>query len=142
GPRPASRSAPSPGGWPSCSPWPPPSRGRPCGRSGYGPHVRLCVGQRSHDLTTRSLVMAILNRTPDSFFDKGEHAPMDKFLRRAEEVVADGADILDVGGVKAGPGPEVTEPEEIDRVLPAIEALHARFDVPISVDTLRASVAA
>jgi dihydropteroate synthase len=104
--------------------------------------VRLCIGQRTHDLTTRSLVMAILNRTPDSFFDKGEHAPMDKFLRRADDVVAQGADILDVGGVKAGPGPEVDEAEELDRVMPAIAALHERFDVPISVDTWRASVAA
>jgi len=86
--------------------------------------------------------MAILNRTPDSFFDKGLHAPMDRFLRRADDVVAEGADILDVGGVKAGPGPDVDEPEELDRVIPAIEALRARFDVPISVDTWRASVAA
>ena len=67
--------------------------------------------------------MGILNRTPDSFFDKGTHAPMDRFLRHAEELVTEGADILDVGGVKAGPGPEVTEPEELDRVIPAIEAL-------------------
>ncbi len=85
--------------------------------------------------------MAILNRTPDSFFDKGAHAVMDKFLRRAEQVVNEGADILDVGGVKAGPGPEVDEAEELERVIPAIEALQARFDLPISVDTWRASVA-
>jgi dihydropteroate synthase len=54
--------------------------------------------------------------------------------------VAEGADFLDVGGVKAGPGPEVTEAEELDRVVPALEALRARFDVPLSVDTWRASV--
>ncbi len=53
----------------------------------------------------------------------------------------DGADLLDVGGVKAGPGPEVGEAEELDRVIPAIEALRARFDIPLSVDTWRASVA-
>ena len=100
------------------------------------------MGDQIYELATRSLVMAILNRTPDSFFDKGEHAPMDRFLKRAAAVVAEGADILDVGGVKAGPGPEVTEAEELDRVIPAIEALRARFDVPISVDTWRASVAA
>jgi dihydropteroate synthase len=99
------------------------------------------VGDRSYELATRSLVMAILNRTPDSFFDKGVHAPMDAFLRRADEVVAEGADLLDVGGVKAGPGPEVGEAEELERVVPAIEALHSRFDVPISVDTWRSSVA-
>ena len=56
--------------------------------------------------------------------------------------MAEGADLLDVGGVKAGPGPEVTEAEELDRVIPAVEALAARFDLPLSVDTWRASVAA
>lgn len=85
--------------------------------------------------------MGILNRTPDSFYDRGRYWDLDRFYRRAEDLVADGADLLDVGGVKAGPGPEVGEQEEIDRVVPAIEALHARFDVPISVDTWRASVA-
>jgi len=85
--------------------------------------------------------MGILNRTPDSFFDQGEFWDLDAFFRRAEQLVVDGADLLDVGGVKAGPGPEVTEQEELERVVPAIEALHARFDLPISVDTWRASVA-
>src|SRR6202163_4996214 len=85
--------------------------------------------------------MGILNRTTDSFYDKGAFYEMDRFLARAEQLVADGADILDVGGVKAGPGPEVTEEEEFDRVLPAVEALHARFDIPLSADTWRASVA-
>jgi dihydropteroate synthase len=85
--------------------------------------------------------MGILNRTPDSFYDRGAYWDFDAFLRQAEGLVADGADILDVGGVKAGPGPEVTEAEELERVVPAIEALHARFDVPLSVDTWRASVA-
>jgi dihydropteroate synthase len=85
--------------------------------------------------------MGILNRTPDSFYDKGATFELDPLLARAEDLMADGADILDVGGVKAGPGPEVTEAEELDRVLPAIEALRARFDVPLSVDTWRASVA-
>lgn len=85
--------------------------------------------------------MGILNRTPDSFYDRGSYFDFDAFLRRADALVADGADILDVGGVKAGPGPEVTEAEELDRVVPAVEALAARFDVPLSVDTWRASVA-
>jgi dihydropteroate synthase len=103
--------------------------------------VQLDLGGRSYDITTRSLVMAILNRTPDSFFDQGAYFELDATLRLAEEHVANGADILDVGGVKAGPGPEVDEQEEMDRVLPAVEALHARFDLPISIDTWRASVA-
>ena len=84
--------------------------------------------------------MGILNRTPDSFYDQGATWTFDAFLRRADELVHDGADLLDVGGVKAGPGPDVDEPEELDRVIPAVEALHARFDTPLSVDTWRASV--
>jgi len=103
--------------------------------------VLLELGDRKYDLTARSLVMGILNRTPDSFYDRGEYWDLDAFYRRADRLVADGADILDVGGVKAGPGPEVGEAEEMDRVTPAIAALHERFDVPLSVDTWRASVA-
>ncbi|MDP9386996.1 MAG: dihydropteroate synthase [Actinomycetota bacterium] len=103
--------------------------------------MRLCLGPRGYDVTARALVMGILNRTPDSFFDKGAYFSHDRFLRRAEQLVAEGADLLDVGGVKAGPGPEVTAAEELDRVVPAVAALTARFDVPVSVDTWRASVA-
>jgi dihydropteroate synthase len=93
------------------------------------------------DVTHRALVMGILNRTPDSFFDQGTYFDFDAFLRKADTLVADGADFLDVGGVKAGPGPEVTVDEELERVVPAIAALRSRFDVPISVDTFRATVA-
>ncbi len=84
--------------------------------------------------------MGILNRTPDSFYDQGATFGLDDLLRRAEALVVDGADLLDVGGVKAGPGPEVTESEELDRVIPTIEALRERLGVPVSVDTWRASV--
>ena len=101
----------------------------------------LRLGDRPVDVTHRSLVMGILNRTPDSFYDRGEFWNFDSFLHLADQHVDAGADILDVGGVKAGPGPEVTEQEELDRVLPAIDALVQRFDTPISVDTWRASVA-
>jgi dihydropteroate synthase len=104
--------------------------------------MKLAIGARTYDVATRSLVMGILNRTPDSFFDKGEHFAMDAMLRRADQLVAEGADILDVGGVKAGPGPAVTLHEELDRVIPAVAALRERFDVPISADTWRATVAA
>jgi len=103
--------------------------------------MRLRLGDRTFDLGTRALVMGILNRTPDSFYDKGATFSLDALLARADELVTEGADILDVGGVKAGPGPEVSEAEELDRVVPTIEALHARMDVPLSVDTWRASVA-
>ena len=99
--------------------------------------MRLSLGPATYDLTTRSLVMGILNRTPDSFFDLGNHFAFDAFCRRAEQLVDEGADILDIGGVKAGPGPEVSLEEELDRVVPAVEAARARFDVPLSVDTWR-----
>ena len=95
----------------------------------------LDLGSRRYDLTHRALVMGILNRTPDSFFDKGTTFDLDKFWARAEQLVDDGADILDVGGVKAGPGPEVTESEELDRVVSAVAGLVERFDVPASIDT-------
>jgi dihydropteroate synthase len=85
--------------------------------------------------------MGILNRTTDSFFDKGAYFALDDLVRLADQHATDGADLLDVGGVKAGPGPTVTEQEELDRVIPAIEALHERIDLPLSVDTWRASVA-
>jgi dihydropteroate synthase len=104
------------------------------------PHPGVRVGDRRVDVRTRVLVMGILNRTPDSFYDRGATFGLDAFLRRADELVADGADLLDVGGVKAGPGPDVSEAEELERVVPAIAALRARFDVPISVDTWRAAV--
>lgn len=102
--------------------------------------ARFRLGDRVHDVTNRTLVMGVLNRTPDSFFDQGATFELDALLRRAEQLVVEGVDILDVGGVKAGPGPEVTEAEELDRVLPAIEALRARFEVPLSIDTWRAAV--
>jgi dihydropteroate synthase len=103
--------------------------------------VRLVLGDRSHDLSTRALVMGIVNRTPDSFYDRGDTFDLDALLGRAATMVAQGADLIDIGGVKAGPGPEVTEAEELHRVVPAIAALRARIDIPISVDTWRASVA-
>jgi dihydropteroate synthase len=104
------------------------------------PYPRLRLGDATIDITTRAVVMGILNRTPDSFYDRGATWDFDAFLARAETLVREGADMLDVGGVKAGPGPEVDEAEERERVVPAVEALAARFDTPISVDTWRASV--
>lgn len=87
------------------------------------------------DITYRTVIMGILNRTPDSFFDGGTYFDFDAFLSKAEQLVLDGADFLDVGGVKAGPGPAVETDEELQRVVPAVAALRERFDVPISVDT-------
>jgi dihydropteroate synthase len=104
------------------------------------PAFSFRLGDEVRDLTTRTLVMGILNRTPDSFYDHGATFELDSLLRRAEVLVEQGADLLDVGGVKAGPGPDVDEAEELDRVIAPIAALHERFDVAISCDTWRASV--
>lgn len=102
----------------------------------------LDLGGRRFDITSRALVMGIINRTTDSFYDHGATWEWDAFWRRAAEIVEEGADVIDVGAVKAGVGPEVTEAEEMDRLLPAVEGLVERFGVPVSVDTWRASVAA
>jgi dihydropteroate synthase len=101
----------------------------------------LQLGRRRFDLGHRALVMGIVNRTPDSFYDHGATFGFDALLRRSAQLVAEGADIIDVGGVKAGPGPEVSESEELDRVVPSVAAIVERFDVAVSVDTWRASVA-
>ena len=80
------------------------------------------LGDAVHDLTNRTLVMGILNRTPDSFYDRGATFGLDDLVRRAEQLAVEGADLLDIGGVKAGPGPEVSEAEELDRVVPGDRA--------------------
>jgi dihydropteroate synthase len=90
--------------------------------------------------TSRCLVMGILNRTPDSFFDGGR-MDLDASVAHGAAMVAAGADLIDLGAVKAGPGDEVSEDEEIGRLLPLVEAL-ARSGAVISVETGRPSVAA
>ncbi|MGC2486711.1 MAG: dihydropteroate synthase [Acidimicrobiales bacterium] len=101
----------------------------------------LSLGDRRVNVSRRAVVMGILNRTSDSFYSPAATYDLDEFFARAEALVREGADILDVGGVKAGPGDEVSEEEELDRVVPAIEELAKRFDVALSVDTWRAAVA-
>ncbi|HZY75756.1 MAG TPA: dihydropteroate synthase [Jatrophihabitantaceae bacterium] len=87
-------------------------------------------------------VMAIVNRTPDSFYDGGQNVRLDAALAACAQAVADGADIVDIGGVRAGYGPTVDAAEEIDRVLPVVTAVRERFpELVISVDTWRAEVA-
>ena len=87
-------------------------------------------------------VMAIVNRTPDSFYDKGATFASEKALLRIDGAVFAGASIIDIGGVKAGPGDDVSVAEEIDRVVPLIAAARGRHpDVTLSVDTWRAPVA-
>lgn len=103
--------------------------------------MRLRIGEVVHDLTARPLVVGILKRTADSFYDGGAYPAMDAFLERAALLAAEGADLLEVGGRPGGVGiEEVAEAEEIERVTTAVRALRARFDVPVAVDTWRGAV--
>lgn len=98
-----------------------------------------CAG-KSLDLSAPQ-VMGIVNVTPDSFSDGGQFFSADKALAQARRLVADGAAIIDIGGESTRPGSEpVPAEEEIRRVLPAIEAISAELDVPISIDTMKAEV--
>jgi dihydropteroate synthase len=91
----------------------------------------------------RLLVMVVINRTPDSFYDKGRHYFLSDALRAVNVAVATGADIVDIGGVKAAPGPEVSIDQEIERVVPLIaEIRRSHSHVAIGVDTWRSGVAA
>jgi dihydropteroate synthase len=101
----------------------------------------LSLGPTTFDVTNRALVMGILNRTRDSFFEPAATYDLDTLFARAERLVVDGADLLDIGGVKAGPGEDVSEAEELERVVLVVKELVSRFDVPVSIDTWRASVA-
>lgn len=100
-------------------------------------HLRHARGSIALD---RCLVMGIVNRTPDSFYDGGRMG-LDAAVAHALDLVAEGADLLDVGAVKAGPGEEVPEDEEEGRLLPLVAALAERTDVPMSVETASATIA-
>ena len=91
----------------------------------------------------RPLVMGILNVTPDSFSDGGKYASIDTALAHAEQMIADGADIIDIGGESTRPGSSPVDASvEISRVLPIIEQLTSRHNVPVSIDTTKSTVAA
>ena len=100
------------------------------------------IGSRTLDLTQRGLIMGIVNVTPDSFSDGGRFADPGRAVEHALAMVADGADILDIGGESTRPGAEpVGGAEELRRVLPVIRALRSQSQVLISIDTMKASVA-
>jgi dihydropteroate synthase len=97
---------------------------------------------RRHILLERPLVMGILNVTPDSFSDGGQHLDTHAAVAHAEKLIAQGADIIDIGGESTRPGSRsVEEGEELRRVVPVIELLAGRFDVPLSIDTSKSAVA-
>ncbi|QGQ93713.1 dihydropteroate synthase [Paenibacillus psychroresistens] len=91
---------------------------------------------------TRTLIMGILNVTPDSFSDGGDFISVDKAVERAKQMEAEGADILDIGGESTRPGADkVTLAEELRRVIPVVQAIRAAVSLPVSVDTYKAEVA-
>ena len=100
------------------------------------------IGARTFDFARQIAVMAIVNRTPDSFHDQGRTYALDRAVEAVTAAAAAGADWVDIGGVPFGlHAGEVTEAEEIDRVVPVVQAARAASDVVISVDTYRAEVA-
>lgn len=104
------------------------------------PRIRR-IGAREFDFSRRVAVMAIVNRTPDSFHDKGATFALERAVQASLAAVEDGADWVDVGGVPFGRGPAVDLPEELDRIVPLVAAIRAATDVVISVDTFSAGVA-
>ncbi len=100
------------------------------------------IGNRIFDTANRTYVMGILNVTPDSFSDGGKYTDVDIALKKAEEMMHDGADIIDIGGESTKPGyVPVGAQEEIERVIPVIEKIKANLDIPVSLDTYKAEVA-
>ena len=102
----------------------------------------MVIGNRTFDTKHHTYIMGIMNVTPDSFSDGGKYSTMDSYLYRAQEMIAEGADIIDIGGESTRPGyVEISVDEEIQRVLPVIEQMKRRFDIPISLDTYKSEVA-
>ncbi|HTL79371.1 MAG TPA: dihydropteroate synthase [Candidatus Babeliales bacterium] len=100
------------------------------------------IGKRVFDVSRHGLIMGVLNVTPDSFSDGGEFLAADKAAQRGLQMAAEGAHMIDVGGESTHPGSEpVTVAEELRRVIPVIENLRRKLDVPISIDTSKAEVA-
>lgn len=93
-------------------------------------------------ITNRTAIMGIVNVTPDSFSDGGRYNTVDQALAHAEQLIEDGADILDIGGESTRPfAPPVSQEEELRRVIPVIEAITRRFSIPVSIDTTKSAVA-
>ncbi|MGE7767832.1 dihydropteroate synthase [Peribacillus sp. NPDC096540] len=104
--------------------------------------LKITCGSLELDYSKKTLIMGILNVTPDSFSDGGKYNRVDAALKHAEQMVKDGADVLDVGGESTRPNYErVSDEEEIERVAPIIEAISRNIQVPISIDTYKSRVA-
>jgi dihydropteroate synthase len=103
---------------------------------------KLKCGDYLLDFSKKTYIMGILNVTPDSFSDGGHHNHIEQAVAHAKKMISDGADIIDIGGESTRPGAAfVTADEELERVIPVIEALRKEVDVPISIDTYKAQTA-
>lgn len=101
------------------------------------------IGNKNFDLNNQILIMGILNVTPDSFSDGGKFNNLDASLKQVEKMIADGADLIDLGGESTRPGhTQISDAEEIERIVPMITAIQKRFDIPISIDTYKGAVGA
>lgn len=99
--------------------------------------------QTSQQELAQAQVMGILNVTPDSFSDGGKFSSFDKALAQVEQMISDGADIIDIGGESTRPGAvEISEVDELARVIPLLKAIKSKFDVKVSIDTSKAEVMA
>jgi dihydropteroate synthase len=99
------------------------------------------IGNKKFDIENKTYIMGILNVTPDSFSDGGKFEHEDSALQHVEEMLNDGADIIDIGGESTRPGHiPISIQEEIERVVPIIERIKNNFDVPISIDSYKAEV--
>lgn len=100
------------------------------------------IGSREFDTANHTYIMGILNVTPDSFSDGGRFNGIDAALAHTEQMIREGADIIDVGGESTRPGhTQISDEEEIRRIVPVIEAIKSRFDIPVSSDTYKSGVA-
>lgn len=101
------------------------------------------IGGKEFDLKKNTYIMGILNVTPDSFSDGGRYDGLDRAIEHAKQMIQEGVDIIDVGGESTRPGHvQITEEEEIARVVPVIRKLKEEFDIPVSIDTYKSAVAA
>ena len=102
----------------------------------------MIIAGKEFDIENRTYIMGILNVTPDSFSDGGKFDNLDNALKHVEQMIEEGADIIDVGGESTRPGYTLlTDEEEISRVVPVIKAIKSRFDIPVSIDTYKSGVA-
>lgn len=104
--------------------------------------MKMIIGKRTFDTANKKYIMGILNMTPDSFSDGSRYNTIDLALMRAEKMIQEGVDIFDIGGESTRPGyTQISDEEEIARILPIVKTLKKTYDIPLSVDTYKPAIA-